>query len=258
MLVLPRPQKRFTLALALLIAAAWLALAAWSLSPYARFMNHEVMEELHFTLSGQYLTFLTIFVASWVLMTIAMMLPTSLPLVTLFLRMTARRADQLRLAVLLVAGYLGVWTAFGALAHVSDLFIHEAVHHLLWLEEHEWAISAGVLALAGLYQFSPLKYACLDACRSPLSFIAGRWQGRREGREAFRLGVQHGLFCLGCCWALMLLMFALVCGNVAWMLGLGAVMAVEKNVSWGRRIGAPLGVALLAASATVILFGMTA
>lgn len=246
-------RRPFTVTLVLLIAVAWLALTMWSLSPYARYLNHEVLEDAHFALSAEYLTLLSIFVSGWVLMTAAMMLPTSLPLITLFLRMTHRRPDQARLAVLLISGYLAIWAAFGVVAHASDLLIHEAVHQFPWLEANAWAISAGVLALAGVYQFSPLKYACLDACRSPLSFVAARWQGKGEGRAAFRLGVQHGLFCLGCCWSLMLLMFALACGNIAWMLGLGAVMAVEKNAAWGRSISAPLGVALLAASAAVVL-----
>ena len=248
-------RRRFTVTLAMLIVAAWLALTMWSLSPYARYLNHKVLEEAHFALSVEYLTLLSIFLSGWVLMTVAMMLPTSLPLIALFLRMTRRRPDQTRLAVLLVVGYLAIWTTFGIVAHVGDLFIHAAAHQFAWLEANAWAISAGVLALAGFYQFSPLKYACLDACRSPLSFVAERWHGQGESRSAFRLGVQHGLFCLGCCWSLMLLMFALACGNIAWMLALGAVMAVEKNVTWGRRISAPLGVVLLAASALVMLAG---
>ena len=99
--------------------------------------------------------------------------------------------------------------------------------------------------LAGLYQFTPLKYACLDKCRSPLGFITEHWHGSHERIHAFRLGVRHGLFCIGCCWSLMLLMFAVGVGNLGWMLVLGALMAIEKNLPWGRRFSAPLGVVLL-------------
>jgi predicted metal-binding membrane protein len=74
---------------------------------------------------------------------------------------------------------------------------------------------------AGLYQFTPLKYRCLDKCRSPLSFIIGHWRGSQEKTQAFRLGAHHGLFCVGCCWSLMLLMFAVRAGNLGWMLVLG-------------------------------------
>ena len=100
--------------------------------------------------------------------------------------------------------------------------------------------------MAGVYQFTPLKYHCLDKCRAPLGFIMGHWRGRRPRREALRLGLHHGLFCLGCCWSLMLLMFTVGVGSLGWMLALGAVMAAEKNLPWGRRLSAPLGMALVA------------
>ncbi len=100
---------------------------------------------------------------------------------------------------------------------------------------------AGPLVLAGGYQFTSLKYRCLDKCRTPLGFIMRHWRGKNERSHAFALGVEHGAFCVGCRWALMFLMFAVGTGNVGWMLALGAVMAVDKNVRWGRRLSAPLG-----------------
>jgi predicted metal-binding membrane protein len=129
--------------------------------------------------------------------------------------------------------------------HVGDGLLHAAVAQSAWLEAHAWAMGAGILVLAGLYQFTPLKYACLDKCRSPLSFITEHWRGNQERTQAFRLGMRHGLFCIGCCWSLMLLMFAVGVGNLGWMLVLGALMAIEKNLPWGRRVSAPLGVVLL-------------
>ena len=114
-----------------------------------------------------------------------------------------------------------------------------------------WAVAAAVLALAGLFQFSRLKYRCLDKCRAPFGFIAERWQGPRPWRSAWRLGLDHGLYCVGCCWALMLLMFVVGTGNVGWMLGLGAIMAVEKNMPWGRHLSRPLGATLVAAAAII-------
>ena len=104
-----------------------------------------------------------------------------------------------------------------------------------------WVSGAVILTIAGLYQFSSLKYACLDKCRSPLSFITSRWQGRNESAQSLRIGVEHGLFCVGCCWSLMALMFLVGTGNLIWMLLLGAVMALEKNLPWGHRLSAPLG-----------------
>jgi predicted metal-binding membrane protein len=116
---------------------------------------------------------------------------------------------------------------------------------------------AGALALiaAGVYQFTPLKYYCLDKCRSPLNFIMGHWNGRDAARQALALGVHHGLFCVGCCWSLMLLMFAVGAGSLGWMLVLGVVMAAEKNLPWGRRLSAPLGVTLLIWGIVMLLLG---
>jgi predicted metal-binding membrane protein len=108
-----------------------------------------------------------------------------------------------------------------------------------------------VLATAGLFQFTHLKYRCLDKCRTPFSFLAQHWHGPAPRRSAFRLGLHHGLYCVGCCWAIMLLMFVIGTGNVGWMLGLGAVMALEKNAPWGSRLSRPLGGALLIAASVV-------
>jgi predicted metal-binding membrane protein len=99
-----------------------------------------------------------------------------------------------------------------------------------------------LLLVAGAFQFSAMKYRCLDKCRSPLSFVTSRWRGSRERWHSFTLGVEHGAFCVGCCWALMLLMFVTGTASLLWMVALGGVMAVEKNAPWGRRLSTPLGV----------------
>jgi predicted metal-binding membrane protein len=227
-----------------LIALMWLSLWVWGHSPYARFLSHQELGNVH-GVGARYDWIVVLFVAGWTLMITAMMLPTSLPLVALFHSFVRGRPNRTLLTALLVAGYVGVWTLFGLAAHVGDRFVHESVDRSGWLGANTWVIGAGTVLLAGLYQFTPLKYKCLDECRSPLAFIMEHWRGGRGEREAFRLGVHHGMFCLGCCWSLMLLMFAVGIGNIAWMLALGAVMAIEKNASWGRRLSAPLGAALL-------------
>jgi predicted metal-binding membrane protein len=240
----------------MLIALCWLTLSLWSISPFAPYLGHEIMETLPVALSQEYILLLLIFVVGWTLMTIAMMLPTSLPLILMFQRLTQSRADHARLTVLLVFGYLSIWMLFGAVAHLGDLMVHDVVRRTTWLETNEWVISAILLAVAGLYQFTPLKYKCLEKCRSPLSFIVAHWRGRGEQRHAFLLGVHHGLFCLGCCWSLMLLMFAVSASNLAWMLLMGIVMATEKNVPWGRQLSAPLGVALVGFSVLLTAGGL--
>lgn len=106
-------------------------------------------------------------------------------------------------------------------------------------------IGVAIVDAAGAFQFSKLKHRCMDKCRTPPSFVIEHWRGHAQGRHVFALGVHHGLFCVGCCWALMLLMFALGTRSLGWMLLLAAVMATEKNVRWDRRLSTPFGLALL-------------
>ena len=251
----PRVSDRrlFTALVVALVALAWLVLWLWGQSPYGRFFSHEELAEVEVGLDGNALLLAVVFVAGWTLMTFAMMLPTSLPLVQMFRRMTQRRADGARLVTLLIVGYLSVWVLFGVVAHIGDRGVHAVVEQSAWLEANAWVLGAGTLLLAGAYQFTPLKYHCLDKCRSPLGFITEHWTGSREATQTLRLGAHHGIFCVGCCWSLMLLMFAVGVGNLGWMLALGTVMAVEKNMPWGRRLSAPLGVALVAGGLAVVL-----
>jgi predicted metal-binding membrane protein len=228
-----------------LVALAWLVLWVWGQSPYARFLSHHNLGEPRGGL-------VVVFIAGWAMMIVAMMLPTSLPLMASFHALTLRRPDRGTLLALLVLGYLCVWTLFGAAIYAGDLVLHMADEHNGWLRVNAPALGAATVTAAGLYQFTPLKYRCLDKCRSPLSFIIRHWRGSQEKTRAFRLGAHHGLFCVGCCWSLMLLMFAVGAGNLGWMLVLGGVMGVEKNVPWGKKISVPLGVFLLAWG--VILF----
>lgn len=238
-----RDQRIFVATTAGLILFAWVALWVWGQSPYARYLNHEEIGEIR--LGDATLALLLVYVAGWTLMTAAMMLPTSLPLLSMFQRLTKRRPERRRLVGLVVLAYLGTWTAFGILAHLADWVLHRAVEQNGWLGANAWAVGAGTLLVAGVYQFTPLKYVCLDKCRSPLSFILQHWRGGDAQGQAFWLGVHHGIFCIGCCWSLMLLMFAVGSGNLGWMLALGTVMAAEKNFPWGRRLAAPVGIVLV-------------
>lgn len=254
-----RHQRVFLPVLAALSGLAWAVLWAWEASPYGRYLEHgdwtaswPVAILCSAVPGGNVIVPALLYAASWILMSAAMMLPTTLPLFDRFDRMTAACPHRGRLAALLGAGYLSVWAAFGLLAHG----LHELLLALPALARHGWLAGSAVIALAGAFQFTALKYRCLEKCRSPLSFVMQHWHGRAPGREAFLLGAHHGLFCVGCCWALMLLMFALGTGSLGWMLLLAAVMAVEKNMPWGRRLSAPLGIALLSwASVLVAIHG---
>jgi predicted metal-binding membrane protein len=244
-------RSMFLPVMGMLIGLAWLTLWAWEASPYGRYLNHGELAGIDLEEIGA-VTTAVLYVAGWTLMTVAMMLPTTLPLLEIFRRLTARRADKGQLMALVIVGYLGVWLAFGVAAHIADWLLHESYEHIEWLQANPWVFGAGPLLLAGAFQFTPLKYRCLDKCRTPFGFVLQHWRGKHERRHAFLLGVHHGAFCVGCCWALMFLMFAVGTGNVGWMLMLGAVMAIEKNVRWGRRIGTPLGLGLLAWGALII------
>jgi predicted metal-binding membrane protein len=193
-----------------------------------------------------------LFVGAWTVMTVAMMLPTSVPLIATFEAIAGERRDRLLLVALVIVGYLATWALVGLIVYGAGAIVQQAVVGSAWLQAHAYIGSAGLLLVAGAYQFTPLKHRCLDKCRSPLTFVLGHWQGEHDRRNALWLGAHHGLFCVGCCWALMLVMFAVGVGNLGWMLVLGAVMAVEKNVSWGRRLSAPLGILLVIGGLTLL------
>jgi predicted metal-binding membrane protein len=246
-----------------LVVFAWLALWLWAQSPYGRYLDHGDWTRIGIggaicsaVPAGETLVPAILYIGGWMLMLMAMMVPTTLPLLDVYRRLTQRRVDRWLLLTLLVSGYMSVWLGFGIAAHAADLVVHELVDASPWLTFNGWAIGAAVIAIAGIFQFSSLKYRCLEKCRTTLSFVMEHWQGRRERRQAFRMGWRHGLFCVGCCWALMLLMFVVGAGNVGWMLLLGMCMAIEKNVAWGRRLTAPLGVILIGWSVAIAAWNL--
>jgi predicted metal-binding membrane protein len=255
-----RHRRVFVPVLAALAMSACAALWLWGRSPYAGYLDHgdwlasgPAAFLCRVVPAGDVVVPAVLHAAAWILMIAAMMLPTTLPLFNAFDRLTAQRPDHGRLLMLLGLGYMAAWGAFGLLAHALQwglLSLLPGVPTLAW---NGWLIGVAIIALAGAFQFSRLKYRCLEKCRTPLSFVIEHWRGRAPLRRAFMLGAHHGLFCVGCCWALMLLMFALGMGNLGWMLLLGAVMAIEKNVAWGRRLSTPLGVGLLGWAAVLVL-----
>jgi predicted metal-binding membrane protein len=242
-----------------LAVAAWVSIALWSTSPYGRYLDHGGwldpvwLEALCRALpQGTVVVPALLHVAAWLLMIVAMMLPTTLPLLGVVARVSSGRDDSAALLGLCVLGYVAAWSGFGLVAHAADSGLHAAVGASSWLAGHGWVIGALVLAGAGAFQFSSLKYRCLERCRTPFGFVNARWRGLAPAREAFRIGFDHGLFCVGCCWALMLVMFVVGMGNLGWMLVLAALMAAEKNLPVGRRLAAPVGIGLLAWAAVTV------
>jgi predicted metal-binding membrane protein len=224
-------------------ALGWLALLALSTSPWTGFFGHAALQHL-----GAHPWAVAFMAAGWILMVVAMMLPTTLPLLALFGRVTAEREDRWRLRAILVGAYVLVWVAAGAVMHAGDFGIHRLVDHWHWLANHTWMISAGTLVLAGFYQFTGAKSRCLRRCRTPQSFLRRHWRGGPASVQALRIGLDHGAYCVGCCWSLMLVMFSVGVGNIVWMLLLTTLMVIEKTARLGQRASAPIGIWLLIAA----------
>jgi predicted metal-binding membrane protein len=252
-------RRAFLPVIGSLIALAWLTLFLWERSSYGRYLDHGNWTETGVAASlcralpaGSIILPALLYVGGWVLMCTAMMLPTTLPLLGMFRRLTERRPDCGLLLSLLILGYMSVWCVFGLAVHLIDAALHIVMVQNYWLTFNGWIVGAAVLALAGVFQFSSIKHLCLEKCRTPFSFLSEHWRGWAARWESFGLGVHHGIFCVGCCWAIMSLMFLVGTGSVGWMLALGAFMAIEKNMPWGRRLSAPLGFGLLLLSVGLV------
>ena len=193
---------------------------------------------------------LLIFVVVWSIMMVAMMLPAAAPMILIFAAAQARRDRHIAVRTwIFITGYIFVWAGAGLGAYVFDQAFtqlrssHGSTEHVTWEP-----LALGItLILAGLYQFTPLKHVCLRQCRSPWGFVAQYW---REGRTgAVNMGVRHGLYCLGCCWALFVVLTAVEMMSIAWMLSLTLVVFAEKVFPFGTRISAAVGLALVALGA---------
>jgi predicted metal-binding membrane protein len=223
--------------LAALVAAAWAGLGLAGAAGGEIWLSHSALGEAGALSTARLLGFLM----AWTLMSVAMMLPSTFPLVRVFLTITEGSAGLL---ALLCAGYLAMWALFGAAALLADAGLHRVVEGSAWLAARPERLSGALLLGAGLFQFSPLKYSCLRQCRSPVGFVIQHWRGASRTLRALRVGVLHGAYCVGCCWALMLLMFAVGGAHLGWMLSLAAVMFVEKAITWGRTLTVCVGLIL--------------
>jgi predicted metal-binding membrane protein len=224
-----------------LVGAGLLLLAgcAWAAFPAAGGMEHTGAAEAHAHAHAASL-------ASWTVMTVAMMAPAAAPIALAYATVVGRRARPRRALALiaaLVGGYLLAWIVFAiAAALAQSLLTHAAV-----LQPEQGALGSvpgGVLLLAaGAYQLAPLKHACLRRCRAPLGFLLDHWADGIIG--AVEMGARHGAWCTGCCWALMSLLFAVGTMSTAWMAIIAALVLAERAVPGGHALARLAGLALL-------------
>lgn len=238
-------HQRFSLViiLAALPALCWIWVAAMS-----RDMYGDMSGASAWMMTMQWdATRLVLLWAMWAAMMAGMMLPSAAPILLLYARAVRNREDQrhpARAIYSMAAGYIVIWALFSAAATVLQRVF--ATRFLLtpMMEPATPRVAGVLLLLAGVYQFTPSKAACLSFCRSPIAFLSSRWRGGLNG--AFRMGASHGLYCLGCCWALMLLLFAGGVMNLIVILALTVWVAVEKIAPFGAQSARVSGALLIA------------
>ena len=236
-------------ALAVLAAASWVWLRiaagrmagamAMSAMPGMRMAGGEG----HWTPAALSLT-----LAMWSAMMVGMMLPSAAPMILTFETVNRRRrarGDGYVATAVFTAGYLIVWGLFGVAATLAQAGLASAALLSPSMRASSPAVAGVLFVAAGVWQLTPLKHACLRSCRSPFDFVVNRWRDGRAG--ALRMGLAHGVQCLGCCWMLMVLMFALGAMNLLWMAAVAGVVFVEKLFPAGPWIARGGGVAMLLA-----------
>lgn len=239
-----RERRRTAVAVGIATLAAWAAtgLFAWRMET----MDHAAMPPLHaqtWSPADALATF-----PMWTAMMAAMMLPSALPMIDAFATIAARRkarGDAHTPTAVFVAGYLIAWTGFSAAATAVQWSLHKAAL-LTPMMDNASPVMAGLLfLLAGVYQFAPFKHACLAKCRSPAAFVLTEWRDGPLG--AAIMGLRHGGFCLGCCWALMALLFAVSVMDLRWVAALALLATIEKVSPFGHAFARIVGAASIVA-----------
>lgn len=202
-------------------------------------------------------TYFVLMLVMWWVMMVAMMLPSAGPMVMLFATMNRKNRQQGRLYVptgFFAAGYLAVWGGFSLVAVLIQWGLERLALLSPMMQTTSLYLGAGLLIAAGVYQLTPLKQACLRHCRAPIDFIAHHWRQGVAG--AFRMGMEHGLFCLGCCWVLMALLFYGGVMNLWWITGLALYVLVEKLAPLGPSFSRYTGGLLVLWGAAVLVMAI--
>jgi len=194
-----------------------------------------------------------LFIALWIVMMVAIMFPTAAPMIMMFSRVSAKREERGQTFVpawIFAGSYLLLWSATGILAYALAVLGDDLADQSTWVMDNAARIGGVLLVAAGIYQLSPLKRTCLSKCRSPIDFILHSWRDGYGG--AFRLGLEHGAYCLGCCWFLFLILFPLGMMNIAVLAGITALIFAEKSTAWGKQIAVAAAIGLIAFGVLVV------
>lgn len=233
-----RAERRLVLSVLLALAAVGWVLVIWQ----AAVMDRPDDMALDLTMGMA----APLFLAMWVAMMVGMMFPASAPMILAFARSQARKRDEGAAHTrtwLFVAPYVAVWTAFGAVGYALAAGADSLADDSMWAMDNLSRIAGGLLVAAGVYQLTPLKRMCLARCRSPLSFMLSYWRDGRWG--AMTMGLRHGLFCLGCCWVLFLVLLPLGVMNIGAMLAVAALVFAEKALPGGDMVARRAAMALV-------------
>jgi predicted metal-binding membrane protein len=242
--VLKRDRVVVIAGIAVLAALAWVYMLylAWGMKGMEMGASNMAMPSMQ---SWGAVDFVLMFIM-WAVMMVAMMVPTAAPMILMFATINRRRREQQRIfvtTVVFLAGYVVIWSGFAALATAAQWGLHAATLLSPMMVSTNSMLGGSLLLAAGLFQWSSIKYACLTQCRTPMGFIMGEW---REGRRgAITMGLRHGTYCLGCCWALMSLLFVLGVMNLLWIAALAGFVLVEKVAPGGLWVSRLTGIALI-------------
>lgn len=229
-LVLRKPKLLILLGIMVVTILCWAWLAPAAVDMYGN-MDGLSAWMMRNTWDARYILFIFLM---WVVMMTAMMLPSAAPAILIFGTVVRSRPEPkqtVKRSYAFVAGYLLAWAGFSAIATLLQWGLVEAMMLNAMMEPTSPGFAAFVLVVAGIWQFTPYKHACLGKCRSPIGFLSQHWQPGVSG--ALRLGIKHGFYCLGCCWALMLLLFFGGVMNLLWIAGITLFVLIEKLAPFG-------------------------
>jgi predicted metal-binding membrane protein len=248
---LPAGESTPAVRYAVTLACLAISLFGWALLVWLSIDMGHPIAQLMMPMSSQWtVANLLAITVMWAVMMVAMMLPSALPMIRTFAALSVQHGERHR-AQAFLAAYLAVWAAFSIAATGMQWTLQAAGWLNPMIASTSAALNATLLVIAGVYQFTPLKQVCLAKCRTPAGFLLGEWRPGVGG--GFVMGLRHGLFCVGCCWVLMALLFVGGVMNLAWIVALSVTVAIEKLFPSGARMSQWLGTALIVAGSARLI-----